>query len=64
MRQTGTCSKTDTFHKFITYEQHVLTSSDEIISSSRHEFGRVDVFRRRRIKKREELKKSGEGRKE
>ena len=38
-------SKTDRFHKPTTYEQQVLTSSEQKITFARHEYGQVGVFR-------------------
>ena len=37
--------KTDTFHEPITYELHVWTSFEQMITFARHEHGRVEVFR-------------------
>ena len=38
-------SKTDTFHEPTDYEPHVKTSSEEIQTSARHEYGRVGVLK-------------------
>ena len=38
-------SKTGTFQKPTTYEPHVSTSSDQMLTFSRHECGRVGVLR-------------------
>ena len=37
--------KTDTFHEPITYETHVWTSSEQIITFANPIYGRVIVFR-------------------
>ena len=37
--------KTDIIYEPITYEPHVKTSSEQIITYSRHEYGRVGVFK-------------------
>ena len=37
--------KTDTFHEPTTYEPYVYTSSEQMISCARHEYGLVGVFR-------------------
>ena len=36
---------TDTFHEPTTYEPYVYTSSEQMISFARHEYGLVGVFR-------------------
>ena len=38
-------SKTDTFHGPTAYEPHVYTSSEEIKTFARYEYGRVGVFK-------------------
>ena len=37
--------KTDTFHKHTIYEPHVYTSSEQKVTFTRAEYGRVGVFR-------------------
>ena len=38
-------SKTYTFHKPSTHEQHIKTNSKQTIAFARHEYGRVGDFR-------------------
>ena len=45
MQSDRNSSKTDAFHKPITYEPHGLTSSEQIITFARHEYGQVGLFR-------------------
>ena len=45
MQSDRNSSKTDTFYKPTTYEPHVYTSFDQMITFARHEYGRVGVFR-------------------
>ena len=33
------------FHEPITYEPHVYTSSEQIVTIARHAYGRVEVFK-------------------
>ena len=45
MQSDRNSSKTGHFHKPTTYELHVYTSSEQIATFARHEYGRVGVFR-------------------
>ena len=45
MQLNRNSSKTDTFQKPTTYEPHIWTCSEEIISYARHEYGRVGFLR-------------------
>ena len=45
MQSDRNSSKTDTFYEPITYELHVYTSFERIITSARHEYWRVGFFR-------------------
>ena len=45
MQSDRSSSKTDTFHKPITYKRHVQTNNEQKTKFARHEYGRVRVFR-------------------
>ena len=45
MQSDRNSSKTDTFHKPITYKRHVQTNNEQKTTFARHEYGRVGVFR-------------------
>ena len=45
MQSDQNSSKTVTFHKPTTFEPHVQTNSEEIITVARYEYGQVGVFR-------------------
>ena len=45
MQSDRNSSKTDTFHKPITYKRHVQANNEQKTTFARHEYGRVGVFR-------------------
>ena len=45
MQSDRNSSKTDTFHKPITYKRHVQTNNEQKTTFASHEYGRVGVFR-------------------
>ena len=45
MQSDQNSSKTDTFHKPVTYKRHGQTNNEQKTRFARHEFGRVGVFR-------------------
>ena len=45
MQSDRNSTKTDTFHKPITYKRHVQTNNEQKTTFARHEYGRVGVFR-------------------
>ena len=44
MQSDRNSSKTDTFHKPITYKRHAQTNNEQKTTFARHEYGRVGVF--------------------
>ena len=45
MQSDRNSSKTETFHKPPTYEPHIATNSEQIITFATHEYERVGVFK-------------------